>query len=40
MRTVYVKRFPSSALFVFSTLPQRGCILAAAATSNKHTVAM
>ena len=27
MRTLYVKRFPISALFVFSILPQRGCFL-------------
>ena len=35
-----VKRFQSSDLFVFSTLPQRSCFLAAAATPNKHMVAM
>jgi hypothetical protein len=37
IRTLYVKRFRSSDLFVFST--QRGCFLAAAATPNKHMVA-
>ena len=27
IRTLYVKRFRSSDLFVFSTLPQRGCFI-------------
>jgi hypothetical protein len=40
IKTLYVKRFRSYDLFVSSTLPQRGCFLAAAATPNKHSVAM
>ena len=37
---LYFKWFQSSDLFVFSTLPQRGCFFVVAATPNKHTVAM